>query len=127
MPDVKETDWQVVASQHARRALEHDMDVRFGTRYVADRVFCFFNNNSFRDKPSRGDEQRQAFRRLLEAEGLAELAYAEYPEQGKDEGYSYAMILKDSNPFASVPATRQKLIMQLWRDVFAKVGWDEEP
>lgn len=82
-------DWQHEAGELARIA--HDMwfPDRRGIVKIRQDVICLYNNNPNGLRP----RATELLRARLNAAGITELAYAEYPVHGNDAGYSYAMII----------------------------------
>jgi hypothetical protein len=54
-----------------------------------DAVIVIYNNNFFGARGREVDELRE----LLAGVGIKELGYAEYPDTGRDEGYTFAMVV----------------------------------
>lgn len=50
--------------------------------------------------------------------GVSELAYAEYPETGSEEGYTYTLLI------AGTPE-QAKAAKESYREVINSFGWDE--
>lgn len=87
-------DWNRAASCLAKDAYENHFTSRRGLWYFGDlNVTCLYNNNPWEGDPGRRETETREFRRLIDAEGIEELAYEVYPEEGESAGYSYAMIL----------------------------------
>ncbi|QDU21010.1 hypothetical protein [Urbifossiella limnaea] len=85
----------------ARVACEQDFETRRGVRVLdgvlgGDDVCVVYNNNPYQQKLTRRDQELGEVRRWLadNADEVAELAYAEYPDLGRDEGYTYALLLR---------------------------------
>jgi hypothetical protein len=87
-----------MAREAAETAHRKDFESRWGVR-VLERVLCgkhlcvVYNNHTYADMPTRRDKELADYRRWLADAGLADLAYAEYPDRGRYEGYSYALLL----------------------------------
>ena len=103
----KKTGWNGFAFACARQAHEHDFSARRGIYLVEDAkdasgaeegkpeddVLVIFNNNPFAGHAIARDWEVEELRRLLAEAGVKELGYAEYPDTGEDEGYSFAMVV----------------------------------
>ncbi|WP_165245545.1 hypothetical protein [Paludisphaera soli] len=89
-------DWRRLAQDLALHACEDHFPTRRGVWFIEEAgVLCLFNNNPYEGFPTLRDEELAEFRRLLDVEGLRELAYATYPPEGdEDPGYTYAMIIE---------------------------------
>lgn len=110
-----------VAAKYAERALKFDYGDRWGTYRVTEHQptrLCFFNNVSYKSNVLVRERQTREFLRRLAEIGIAELEYAEYPNTGMDEGYSYAVIL-------DAPPKMADRVLETWREVYAKFGWDD--
>lgn len=87
-----------VAREAARTAHERDFETRRGFRVLRHALgrahLCVaFNNNPYAGLPTRRAEELNEYRGWLAEMGVGELGYAEHPERGRDEGYSYALLL----------------------------------
>jgi hypothetical protein len=110
-----------IAAKYAERAHNIDFSEKWGTYRVSEfqpARLCFFNNVSYKSKVLIRERQTREFLRRLAEIGIGELEHAEYPDTGMDEGYSYALIL-------DAPPKNAERVMQIWRDVFVKFGWDD--
>jgi hypothetical protein len=110
-----------VALKHAKEAYTEDFSTRFGTRPVKElrpHRLCFFNNNPYKQEPTLADKHRKEFLRRLAEIGIADLAFAEYPDRGPEEGYSYSIIL-------DTPPNTASKVMEIWQDVFVHFGWNK--
>jgi hypothetical protein len=90
-----------MAREAARVACEQDTESRRGLFVLdgvlgGDDVCVVYNNNPYRLKLTRRDQELGEVRRWLadNAHEVTELAYAEYPDRGQDEGYTYALLLR---------------------------------
>lgn len=88
-----------MAAEAARIAHEGDFETRRGFRVLdfvlgGDCLCVVYNNNPYAGMSIRRDQGLEQYRKWLAGEDAAELAYAEYPDRGKDEGYSYALLLQ---------------------------------
>ena len=88
-------DWQSLAGALAEEAHEDYFPSRRGVWYLERyAVLCLYNNNPYTVDPARRDRELAEFRRRLQAEGIAELAFATYPPEGDDyPGYTYALLM----------------------------------
>lgn len=82
----------------AETACEQDFETRSGFRVLArvlgrDALCVVYNNNPYAGMPTRRDKELEEYRAWLADMGVDELAYAEHPDRGRDEGYSYALLL----------------------------------
>ena len=89
----------VMAAEAARVANEHDFASRWGCRELefvlgGGTLFVIFNNNPHDGMFTLRDGQLARFRAWVTGVGGRELAYAEYPDRGEDEGYSYALLVE---------------------------------
>ena len=89
----KKVNWDRFARACAEDAHVNWFPTRRGAWYINDLdAVVVFNNHPYEDQPALRDEEVAEFRRRLAAEGIEELAFATYPE----DGYSYAMVLDAS-------------------------------
>ena len=97
--------WKTLASALAIDAYENHFSSRRGVWFLEDvGVLCLFNNNPYAADPGMRDKETAKFRAAMEGAGIEELAYATYPREGEDAGYTYAMILdadRDKTKFVS--------------------------
>lgn len=111
-----------LATKYAQIAHEHFMDMKFGVRHLlepnAAEVY-FFHNNPYKLRPTVADVHRAEFEEKLTGMGAKVVDYAEYPERGPDEGYSWAMIISKEGHGIS-----NESILEAWREVFAE--WPEQ-
>ena len=104
-------DWNALARALAMDAHEDNFHVHWGYWDLEDTgQSCVYNN--------RGDSEMRRkhlaeFRRRMEAEGIRELAFASYPEQGEDAGFTFAMIL-DCGPEGLTWAA------DVWQEMFVR-------
>jgi hypothetical protein len=103
----KRSGWNAFAFAYARYAHQENFSARRGIYCVEDAkdesgeeegkpeddVLVIFNNNPFAGRAIARDWEVEELRKLLAGAGIKELAYAEYPETGEDEGYSFAMVV----------------------------------
>lgn len=88
-----------MAAEAARTAHEEDFETRRGFRVLddvlgGDSLLVVYNNNPYKGMPTLRDRELEQYRRWLASEEAAVLAYAEHPDRGKDEGYTYALLLQ---------------------------------
>jgi hypothetical protein len=87
--------WKRLALEAAREAHEDNFSSRCGVWGFEDSdTLVIYNNNPYSDSATRRDTETAAFRAWMKAERMQELAYATYPREGKDAGYSYAMVIR---------------------------------
>lgn len=87
-----------VVKEAAETAHDEDFETRSGFRVLAqalgrDSLCVVYNNNPYAGMPTRRDKELEEYRVWLADMGVDELAYAEHPDRGRDEGYSYALLL----------------------------------
>lgn len=83
-------DWNEEALWEAAEAHENHFSSRRGVWHLEDvDKLCVYNNNPYAQAPEKRDEETATFRAWLKSQGIKELAYATYPE----DGYTYAMII----------------------------------
>lgn len=87
-----------MAKDAAETAFARDFETRSGFRVLAgvlrrDSLCVVFNNHPSEGTATRRDKELNEFRAWLADMGVDELAYAEHPDRGPDEGYSYALLL----------------------------------
>jgi len=88
----------LMARAAAETAHEKDFESRWGFRVLEhvlgrDHLCVIFNNNPYKAMPTLRAKELEEYRDWLAEVGVDELAYAEYPERGEDEGCSYALLL----------------------------------
>jgi hypothetical protein len=88
-----------IAAEAAETAHTKDFKTRRGFRVLdfvlgGDCLCVVYNNNPYAGMSIRRDQELKQYRRWLAGEDAVELAYAEHPGRGKDEGYSYALLLR---------------------------------
>ena len=90
--------WRKLAKNAAKVAGENYFSSRRGIWHLADLdVLCVYNNNPYAADPTLRDKETAQFREWLKQQGIKELAYDVYPEEGEeDAGYTYAMLLDAS-------------------------------
>ena len=95
-----ERQYRPMAAEAAETARRRDMPTRLGARVIEGVAGChllvLYNNNPDRTHGTARDREREAFRRWLSeeaAEDTRECGYAEHPATGRDEGYTYAMLV----------------------------------
>ncbi len=82
--------WTRFALVCAGDAHENWFSSRRGTWHIEDLdVVVLYNNNPYEKFPDLRDEELAEFRERLKAEGIEELGFATYP----DDGYTYAQVL----------------------------------
>ena len=115
-----------IAKEYAKIAHTSLFHHKFGVTSVEmlePATLCFFNNNNnaYAQNTIVADVHRAAFLQRLRDIGIEQLGYAEYPETGPDEGYTYAIVL-------NVETTEENAarVMDIWTDVFVHVGWDNK-
>jgi hypothetical protein len=98
---VPDTLFHTIACEAARVAHEEDFESRWGLRVLEGvldgyDVCVIYNNNPYARKLIRRDQELEEFRRWVadHPHQVAELAYAEYPNRGAGEGYSYALLIQ---------------------------------
>jgi hypothetical protein len=103
----KKTGWIGFAFAWARYAHQENFSARRGIYCIEeaksndiedevnpeDDVLVIFNNNPFVGCAIARDWEVGELRKLLAEAGIKELGYAEYPDTGQDEGYSFAMVV----------------------------------
>jgi hypothetical protein len=96
-----------MAREAARTAYDADFESRRGLRLLEDvfdgyTVCVIYDNNFYKDKVTRRDQALAEFRRWVADNPyqVGELAFAEYPDRGKDEGYSYALVINCEPAYA---------------------------
>lgn len=87
-----------MAKEAAETAFARDVESRSGFRVLArvlrrDSLCVVFNNHPDAGMPTRRDKELNEFRAWLADVGVEELAYAEHPDRGPNEGHSYALLL----------------------------------
>jgi hypothetical protein len=87
-----------MARDAAETAFARDFETRSGFRVLAgvlrrDSLCVVYNNHPYKGCPTRRDKELAEFRAWLADMGVDELAYAEHPDRGPHEGYSYALLL----------------------------------
>ncbi len=87
-----------MAREAAETAFARDFETRSGVRVLAgvlgsDSLCVGFNNQPHEGFPTRRDRELNEFRAWLVDVGVEELAYAEHPDRGPYEGYTYALLL----------------------------------
>ncbi len=118
--EMKMYDYRQIALDHAMISHEKEFDQKFGTRPVHDlepSKLCFFNNSCIRTNLTGIDKRREKFLRRLDEIDIAAIAFAEYPDGGSQEGYSYAIILDAIPQMADT-------VLEIWAQVYRTVGWD---
>lgn len=88
----------LMAAEAARIAHEKDFETRRGCRVMemvlgGGDVCVLYNNNFYTQVPTRRDRELEEFRGWLADRDAEELAYAEFPDRGAEEGYTYALLL----------------------------------
>ena len=115
------TDSNSRAVKIAQVHFEDDFSSRWGVEeLMAENAVYIFNNMPYRGKLTARDRQRDEIRRQLAMQGLIELGYGEWPQQGKEEGYSWVLIFegKDKPDLESIHA--------LCLEIFSSnIGWEE--
>jgi hypothetical protein len=109
--------WARFARICAGDAHENWFSKRRGTWYVKDLgVVVVFSNSPYADGPAPREEELAEFRERLRAEGINELAYATYP----DDGYTYALIL-------DAGLDQQALLVEVMNDIAARLLGGQSP
>jgi transcriptional regulator with XRE-family HTH domain len=110
---MKKQDWTQFAKVCAADAHENWFESRRGTWYIKDLdVVVLYNNNPYAQYPTLRDEELAEFLSRLRAEGIQELAYATYPE----DGYTYAMVIDASRDREQFLAdVMQDIMMETFR------------
>ncbi len=86
---------QVLARYMAEYSYENWSTFAWGSMTSLDGdMVLIVNNEPYEDHALLRDKELNEFRSRFQAKGVREVAYAEYPEQGIDEGFSYALVLK---------------------------------
>ena len=112
-----------LASACARFANEHNFQSRRGVYFISNmNKVCVYSNN-----PLAADGVRHAeldeFRRRMEAEGIEEVGFADYPNKGEESGYSFAMILDDCEDLeATIAEIYQEVVIATAQRLVAVVG-----
>ena len=105
----KKVNWDRFARACAEDAHVNWFPTRRGAWYINDLdAVVVFNNHPYEDQPALRDEEVAEFRRRLAAEGIEELAFATYPE----DGYSYAMVINAGRDREQVLADMMKEIVK---------------
>jgi hypothetical protein len=93
--------WELVAKDFAGDACENCFENRRGIWRIVDvpGAFCLYDNNPFEDfvtgmGSAKRDRIIYKLRSFLRENGHKELASATYPVEGKDAGYTFAMIVE---------------------------------
>jgi hypothetical protein len=87
--------WTAIAQCCAGDAHENHFESRRGIWHIQDLdVLCLYNNHPYGENFSGRDKATDLFRVWLKQQGIDELAYATYPKEGADAGYTYAMLIK---------------------------------
>jgi hypothetical protein len=114
-----------VAKEAARTAHERDFETRRGFRVLGHALgrahLCVaYNNNPYAGLPTRRDKELKEYRGWLAEMGVDELGYAEHPDLGRDEGYSYALLLGCVDGSESVASGQYEAA---WLRSLAQMPW----
>jgi hypothetical protein len=109
--------WAQFALVCAGDAHENHFPSRRGTWYITDLdVVVLYSNNPYVAGPTLRDEELAEFRERLRADGINELAYATYP----DDGYTYAMVL-------DARRDKQALLLEVMEAIVARLACVQPP
>ena len=91
-------DWNQRAKQLAQIAFEEAFSNRIEVEsLVAEQAVYFLNNLCAKEDLTNRDKSVEELQKRLMAYDISVLGYAEYPERGAKEGYSFAMLF-DASP-----------------------------
>lgn len=92
-------DYEVLASEIAREAHEHNFESHWGASELEDGDgFYVFDNHPYQQDPDRRPRQHAELIAYLETRGCKLLATASYPDKGDEAGYTVAHVLQSADP-----------------------------